>query len=80
MQLGIHVTRWAAHLCGHVHCLLLHVLRHVCILHYCLPISHDGWEMDVTQLCSAHRAHLTIHLVPAFRLAFHMRLRPFRAL
>uniref|UniRef100_A0A3P8Z2R2 Uncharacterized protein n=1 Tax=Esox lucius TaxID=8010 RepID=A0A3P8Z2R2_ESOLU len=25
-----------------VHCILLHILRHVSILDYCLPVSHDA--------------------------------------
>jgi len=28
-------------LCSTVHCILLHVLRHVCILYHCLPVTHD---------------------------------------
>uniref|UniRef100_A0A674CCY7 Uncharacterized protein n=1 Tax=Salmo trutta TaxID=8032 RepID=A0A674CCY7_SALTR len=29
-----------------VHCILLHVLRHVSILDYCLPVSHDACKQE----------------------------------
>uniref|UniRef100_A0A8C1HJK1 Dynein light chain n=1 Tax=Cyprinus carpio carpio TaxID=630221 RepID=A0A8C1HJK1_CYPCA len=31
-------------LCGTIHSILLHVLRHISVLYYCLPVSHDGCE------------------------------------
>uniref|UniRef100_A0A672T476 Uncharacterized protein n=1 Tax=Sinocyclocheilus grahami TaxID=75366 RepID=A0A672T476_SINGR len=33
-------------LCGTIHCILLHVLRHISVLYYCLPVSHDGCEYE----------------------------------
>uniref|UniRef100_A0A3P9AB21 Dynein light chain n=1 Tax=Esox lucius TaxID=8010 RepID=A0A3P9AB21_ESOLU len=33
-------------LSGTVHCILLHVLRHVCILNHGLPVRHDCKEED----------------------------------
>uniref|UniRef100_A0A671LKT8 Uncharacterized protein n=1 Tax=Sinocyclocheilus anshuiensis TaxID=1608454 RepID=A0A671LKT8_9TELE len=31
---------------GTIHCILLHVLRHISVLYYCLPVSHDGCEYE----------------------------------
>uniref|UniRef100_A0A4W5LV02 Uncharacterized protein n=1 Tax=Hucho hucho TaxID=62062 RepID=A0A4W5LV02_9TELE len=35
-----------------VHCILLHVLRHVSILDYCLPVSHLGLAYPVVTVNS----------------------------